>query len=363
MDPEAYYGLVRYLSDGKVPPNLSEEKQKVVERVAHAFQIDKEGQLWRISNECERKRLTISGSRKNEIMKENHDDRLAGHFGKANTYDRISQDYYWPKMKEDIDRYVTTCGICQKRAPRSGEAPLEAIRKTIHPFRHVGIDVMGLLPRTMSENRYIVIAVDHFTKWTEARALKSNDAQSIASFFYDDVICRHGIPTILTSDRGVEFVNDLLRAMTQTYKIKHIKTTAYHPEGNGQVERMNRTIKNIISKLSDDENWDHYLSGALFALRTTRSQTTKFTPSELLYGFRMPRNPQGMEDEMDPEEYLLNEIQVLKNIREDAGQFIKRAQDRQKSAHDKAKKEIEPLKIGDPFCYIEARSRRHGAGN
>jgi len=95
---------------------------------------------------------------------------------------------------------------------------------------------MGPLPRTPSGKQYVVVAVDHFTKWTEAQALEEADAQTIATFIYNDIIARHGIPTILTSDRGTKFVNEFITIMCQQYKIRHIVTTAYHPQANGQVE-------------------------------------------------------------------------------------------------------------------------------
>jgi IS30 family transposase len=112
----------------------------------------------------------------------------------------------------------------------------------------VGMDIMGPLPITKSRKRYIIIAVDHFTKWVELCTIESNDAQSIASFFYEDVICRHGVPEILTTDQGTEFINEFLAILTRTYHLCHIKTTTYHPQGNGQVEHTNKTIKDILAK-------------------------------------------------------------------------------------------------------------------
>ena len=122
-------------------------------------------------------------------------------------------------MKADIVDYVKSCQICQKRDRKKGETALNPIKKFPKPFYQVGMDVMGPLPMTLSGKRYIVIAVDHFTKWVEIRALESNDAQSIASFFYEDVICRHGVPEILTTDQGTEFINELLTILTNTYQI------------------------------------------------------------------------------------------------------------------------------------------------
>ena len=171
---------------------------------------------------------------------------------------------------------------------------------------------MGPLPVTLSDKRYIVVAVDHFTKWIEARALEEADAQSIASFIYDDIICRHGVPKIISSDRGSEFINEFIQALTRTYNIHHIKTTAYHPQGNGQVECINKTLKDILSKITPSGgDWSHYLNSALYATRVTKQASTRFSPAELLHGyhFRQPFDHRDPDTKiLDPEEYASTEI-------------------------------------------------------
>ena len=112
-----------------------------------------------------------------------------------------------------------------------------------------------------------------------------------------------------------------MSALTKEYKIKHIFTTAYHPQGNGQVERTNRTIKGILGKLVIEKqtDWDLHLDSALFAYRTTRSQSTGFTPSELLYGHQIPRRrdlgvDRDEELEVDPLEFLMEEFTMKGEI-------------------------------------------------
>ncbi len=107
---------------------------------------------------------------------------------------------------------------------------------------------MGPLPRTPGGKHYIIVATDHFTKWTEAQAIEEADAQNIATFIYQEIISRHGVPSILISDRGTEFVNELITILCREFKIRHVVTTAYHPQANGQVERMNKTLKDLLSK-------------------------------------------------------------------------------------------------------------------
>ena len=109
---------------------------------------------------------------------------------------------------------------------------------------------MGPLPRTLTGKRYIIVAIDFFTKWVEAEAVEEADAQTVVKFLHSRIVCQHGVPQEITSDHGTEFLNDLVKEFERTYHIKHIRTTAYHPQGNGQTERTNRTIKDILSKIS-----------------------------------------------------------------------------------------------------------------
>jgi hypothetical protein len=222
-------------------------------------------------------------------------------------------------------------------------------------FKHIGIDIMGPLPQTIRGKRYIVLAVDLFSKWIEAKPIKDADAQTISEFVYEDIICRHGIPMRMTSDRGTEFVNDLITILAEKYKIKHITTTAYHPQGNGQTERSNQTVKNILSKITRKGDWDIYLPSALFVTRTMPNESTKFTPSELIYGHQMrqvvDKHITDHEDESDSDRFVdhyLEEKKRIGSIRQKAQTFIEKAQTRQKKAHDKAiKTDAIKLHIGD----------------
>ncbi|GBC33666.2 putative integrase core domain protein [Rhizophagus irregularis DAOM 181602=DAOM 197198] len=138
-----------------------------------------------------------------------HDHELAGHFGIDATYNRIKDRYYWKGMRKDVEAYVKSCNSCQRRGKPMGKHELNVI-KVIKPFYQIGIDVVGPLSVMKRNNRYIVTAMDYFTKWPEARALKIADAKEIARFIYKDIICRHGCPKRILSDRGSHFNNKLI---------------------------------------------------------------------------------------------------------------------------------------------------------
>ena len=360
MNNDLYYGIVRYLSTGKIPDTLDKETQRMVTRTFDLYALNKTALYKRDDSrngthggrQHRNHRLVIPRTQLYPTLKLLHDSPTAGHQGQDNTYHRAIQHYYWPGIKNDIINYVRSCKICQKRSPRRGEAPLEPIPKHPIPFYQISIDVQGPLPRTLSGKRYIVVAIDHFTKWIEARALEEADAQTITHFLYEDIICRHGVPTLMTSDRGTEFVNEMITALADVYKIKHIRTTAYHPQGNGQVERANKTIKDILAKVMppSKKDWSHYLPSALFVIRTTRQQSTRFSPSELLYGCQVRHPFQEVDlnqEQKDPIDHAQEEFDRLRNFRAQAHAFIKRAQERQKISHDTRVQLLSPLKIGD----------------
>ena len=351
MDPELLYGLVLFLGEGKIPNAVKKENEQKIHKTYKNYKTDKNNNL--VTSESV-PRIVPPRHRMKAIIREAHDLPTSGHQGQESTFRKISEIYFWPRMKSDIQDFVKTCQICQKRDRKKGETALQPIKKHPKPFYQVGMDVMGPLPMTMSGKRYIVIAVDHFTKWVEIRALESNDAQSIASFFHEDVICRYGVPEILTTDQGSEFVNELLTILTNTYHIRHIKTTAYHPQGNGQVERMNKTIKDILSKcVPKTKDWSHYVHAAAYVVRTSKSASTKYSPAELLTGrkFRQPfdsRSQSPPPEIPDLESYADQEFDRISSIRTKAQGFIKNAQARQKKTHDQANLILQPLKIGDP---------------
>ena len=350
MDKEYYYQLVRYLAQGVLPKEGDEWRRTCLKKSKTNFEYDGEnGVLYKISpRDKNYRRIVIPSNRVREVLLLSHDHPLSGHQGTERTYEQIKQTYWWPKMKQDTQAHIRTCERCQKRNPQKDKIGRNPSKTPDYPFQHIGIDIMGPLPRTMTGKRYIVVAIDWLTKWPEAQAIESADAQTIAVFIHEHIICQHGPPQQITSDRGTEFCNDLITELNRTYRMQHIKTTAYHPQGNGLTERMNQTIKNTLSKLIDTyDNWDHWLSSALFAIRTAPQKTTTFSPFELVYG-RLPNRGVPSQDMRQSHEeriweIVMHDIDRLNRIRKKARNFIQKVQDR----NDHKAPTQEQIKIGD----------------
>ena len=155
------------------------------------------------------------------------------------------------------------------------------------PFEKRGIDyVEPGHPNSSRGMAYIVVATDYLTKWTEAKVVKTDMAVHATTFMYENIISRFRCPKILVSDRGSHFLNELFVKMTTKFRINHRKTTPYHPQTNGQTERVNGTLVIILRKtvLDSKRDWDVKLTAALLAYRITFKVTTRATPFSLVFG-------------------------------------------------------------------------------
>ena len=227
----------------------------------------------------------IKSTEVKNILFSNHKDLTAGHFGIETIYNKIMHNYYWLQMYRDIETYIKACDICQWKEKLHKNTTLIPITVN-EPLEKVGIDLVDPLPITINGNRYIVVAVDYLTKWAEARAIEDASAQSIIPFLYEDIVMRHGFPRELLSDRDTTFVNEIIKELLEKYQIKHRLSAPYHPQTNGLVERLNRTLCISLSKFVQlyKKDWDHYLPLVLFAYRTMKQDTMKFEPFQLVYG-------------------------------------------------------------------------------
>jgi len=271
------------------------------------------------------------------------------------TYEKIKERYYWPKMYETIRYYIKTCDNCQRRGGPSRKEQLNPL-KVGHAFQRIGIDVKGPLPITSKGNRYLIVAVDYLTKWPEAIATPDCKAETIAKFIYEEIITRHGVPKEILSDRGTSFLNRVVKELCEKFQTKHRLTSSYRPQTNGMVERFNRTIGECLGKLLSDKEkeWDEYVHAVLMAYRTTKHETTKFTPFQLLYG-RQAKLPVELkvvtfrEPDMTYEEALRQRtIDIMGKMYRDQNQAL----DNIEKGQDKLKRKVnkrtsKKLKIGD----------------
>src|ERR1043165_2674008 len=127
---------------------------------------------------------------------------------------KIREKYYWSQYFEDVKNYITTCDLCQRRGKSLKKGKFKPI-PIGEPFKMIGIDFVKPLPRTKRRNKYIIVAIDYLTKWSEAKAVRKANAKTTAEFIYSEIICRHGCSQKILSDNKTHFRNELIQQFTE----------------------------------------------------------------------------------------------------------------------------------------------------
>nr|KAG5686613.1 hypothetical protein BaRGS_006287 [Batillaria attramentaria] len=242
-------------------------------------------------------------------------------------------------------------------------APLHPIPVPKKKWSLVGMDIIGPLQVTDRGNQYIVALTDHFTKFPVAKAIPCKSSEEVARFMYE-TICIFGAFDSLITDQGREFINFALDILTDRFNINHRISSAYHPETNGQRERDNRTLKDTLVKITDNDDWDELLPAALFAYRTSVHKSTQFSPFLALYGeqAKLPFDVTGDANEQDLNEEIMDTMKgIHEEVKNKIGENISRAQKKQKEYYDSRRAYDHGFRIGDKVLIINA-ARVHRMG-
>jgi len=244
--------------------------------------------LYRKTNQF--KQLVVPEKLRNLIYKELHEEM--GHLGPERAYQLARERFFWPCMEQDIAHYIgNVCPCVKRKAPhRRKEAELQSIQ-TSHPLELVGIDFLHL-DKCCGGYEYLLVITDHFTRYCQAYPTRNKSARTAAERLFGDFMLRFSMPKHLLSDQGKEFDNELFKQLSQLAGVKQLHTTPYHPQCNGQTERMNATIISMLQRLPEQQKskWKNYVNKVLFAYNCTKHDSTGFSPYHLLFG-RKPRLP------------------------------------------------------------------------
>ena len=233
---------------------------------------------------------------RNVVMRDYHEK--SGHFGRDKVLKAIRQKYWWPRMRIDVEKWVASCHECQQRSPppRPKLGKLQNI-PTSYPWQRVHMDIVGPLPVTLNGNKYILNLVDGYTKYAVGYAMRDMKAETVGKIlFYHFVHCFE-TPEEIVSDRGRNLnASTIIQEGLQLFGIKPKMTTAYHPQGNGMVERVNGTVIEVLSKLVslNQKDWDDKLPIAIGAYNRAIHSSTGTSPYYLNHG-RDPRYPIDIE--------------------------------------------------------------------
>ncbi|GJP72592.1 hypothetical protein CLOP_g3324, partial [Closterium sp. NIES-67] len=230
------------------------------------------------------------------LLEEYHDVLYAGHFGSNKTLTSIAKHYYWPHMADDVQKFVTSCDSCQrmKSSKQKKAGLLQPLPVPEQPWQVVSLDFITGLPPTTSSHDAILVVIDKFSKMrhfipthTTART------EETAQLFVRHIISQHGIPTTLISDRDPKFTSKFWKELMSLLGTKLAMSSAYHPQTDGQTERLNQIVEQLLRAACKDDisKWDLHLPVLEFAYNNATHAATGQTPFFLCYG-RHPLTPQ-----------------------------------------------------------------------
>ncbi|XP_049405065.1 uncharacterized protein LOC125868469 [Solanum stenotomum] len=223
------------------------------------------------------------------FVREAHCGGLMGHFGVPKTLEILSEHFYWPSMRKDVEKVCSYCLECKqaksRTLPHGLYTPLPVSNS---PWIDISMDFILGLPRTKYGKDSIFVVVDRFSKMARfIPCKKTNDASHVADLFVKEVVKLHGIPRTIVSDRDAKFLSHFWRILWGKLGTKLLFSTSCHPQTDGQTEVVNRTLGNMLRAVLKGKltSWEDYLPIVEFAYNRTFHSSTGKTPFEVVYGF------------------------------------------------------------------------------
>ena len=275
--------LWAFLKNGIVPPRNA---RNMVRRLARQCFLENDI-LYRRGGQYQ-KQLLVPLCLREELLVAMHDAPSAGHFGVFNTIHRLSKHYWWPGMSREVHAYVNSCQECAHRnVPPHMRVRAPAVKEDIpRLFERVSVDIQGEFTKSKQGNRWLVTFLDVHSRWIEGFAVSDISAYEIAKLLVTQIILRYGPIHSLLSDRGSNFLSQIIRETCRIFRIQKLNIAAYHPESNAHVERIHRVYSDSISKYIGDkhDDWDEIFPFIQWAYRSSIQATLQASPYELVFG-------------------------------------------------------------------------------
>lgn len=283
------------------------------------------------------------------IIQLNHDSLSAGHPGRYKTQELITRDYWWPRIQGDVRRYVEGCKICQRTKTRHGKiaAPLQPNEVPSHNWEIVSVDMIGALPESQGCNA-ILNVIDTLSK--QLISIPTNTeltAEGFARLYFQHVYRTKGLPRKVISDRGPQFVSKFINALYLLLGIQGNPSTSYHPQTDGQTERVNQELEQYLRIFINhrQSDWVDWLPIAEFSYNDRTHKSTGFSPFFLNSGLHPWKGT-------TPRRRVTNDsaqnfVDHLRNVQKEAAAAMKIAQDTMSRFFDRKRGESRQYQPGD----------------
>ena len=230
--------------------------------------------------------ILVPLSMREQVLKECHEARTAGHLGRNKTTANVKRRFLWPGMRTDADVHVKTCELCSKY--KTSGKTRRARMKTFQvgePAERLCIDIVGAFPETPDGNKYCLVVTDCFTKFVEIFPMKNQEAETVAAVVVREYVSRYGAPREIHTDQGRQFEAALFQQMCELLGITKTRTTSFHPQSDGQSERNIKTLVKMLAIAADQKpDWDAHLPFISMAYRATPQESSGFSPNFLMFG-------------------------------------------------------------------------------
>ncbi|XP_076031965.1 uncharacterized protein LOC143019869 [Oratosquilla oratoria] len=305
-----------------------------------------------------RHQIMVPSPLRKEILGIAHNG-VGGHLGVRKTSAKILTHFYWHKVKRDISSYISTCHRCQvagKPHPSVKPFPLQPIPVIEEPFGRIVIDCVGPLPKTPRGNQFLFTMIDCATRYPEAIPLRRITAKNVVRaliHFFTQV----GLLTVVQSDQGSNFTSRLFNQVMQSLGVRQSRSSAYHPQSQGVVERFHQPFKRMLRTycLEFGKDWDEGVDLLLFTVRDSVQESLGFSPFQLIYGHEVRGPLKALKESWLLENSVIPLVSYVVEFREKlkaavrlANAHLKSAQMKMKQQFDKKHKvEHREFRVGD----------------
>ncbi|KAJ9509550.1 hypothetical protein QJQ45_001994 [Haematococcus lacustris] len=288
-----------------------------------------------------------------QLLHEAHDAHTAAHLGRAKTLERLQRHFYWPQMHKTVQEYVRTCDKCQRNKATNQLPPglLQPLPIPSRNWQQVSMDFIGPLPATPRGHTMIFTVVDKLSKMIHLIPTTTTaTAHDTARLFFDHIFKHHGLPEAIISDRDPKFTSDFWTSLFHLTGTRLLLSSAYHPQTDGQTERANRTVEDMLRPYVNDHktDWDQHLAAVEFAYNSSEHVGTGFTPFYLNYG-QHPTTPSALllpPPTLVPSQAAEDFVTSMRNNLTAARSALQRSIDTQKLHADQHRRH-EEFEVGD----------------
>ncbi|XP_027169542.1 uncharacterized protein LOC113769278 [Coffea eugenioides] len=310
-----YSDIKEFLKTGSYPPGADTTAKSFLRRLSSKLFLNGEVVYKRTSDlgllRC------VDEDEAKYLMKELHSGVCGSHMNGHLLAKKVMRTgYFWLIMEHDCVVFVRKCIKCQLHGDVMRTPPTELHSMTAPwPCSMWGMDVIGAIdPPTSNRHRFILVAIEYFTKWVEAESYKHVTKKVVTDFLRKHIICRFGVPETLITDNVKNLNNDMVDGLCEQFKIKHRNSSIYRPQMNGTVEAANKNLKKIIQKMTErHRDWHKKLPYVLMAYRTAIRTSIGATPYNLMYGM----------EAMLPAEVEIPSLRILMEAKLNEADWIK----------------------------------------